>query len=212
MTQKIIPPKPTDTSLTGFARWADEHYPFDPQWQAWLKSRAPSDVPVFGSPEALDDLRGISDRGLAAVRCEHWWNTTENMDRILREHEASRRAEQQRERKRLILLAKQALEGKLGDSSTARDDARATAQTYLRQAPEQCSDDDLGDWMKMHQYAKRLAGGARVSRPRLAADARKEASSRRELDDIDDAIGAAPAGKPTYRHAEQQGFGGETWG
>lgn len=193
---KTIPPKPTDTSLAGFARWADEHYPFEAQWYTWLKTRSAFDVPQFGSPESLDDLRGIEDRGLAAVCCEHWWNTYENLDRILKEHAAARRGEQQRERKRLILLAKQALDGKLGETPSGRDDARSTAQTFLRQVPEQCSDDDLGDWMKMHQYTKRLASGARINRPRLAADARKEAAQRKELDDIDGAIDAAPAGKP----------------
>jgi hypothetical protein len=209
MTEKTIPPKPTDTSPAGFLRWVNQHFPFEEQWRSWVKNRSESEVPEFGTPESLDDLRAISDRDLAVVCANHWWNTFENQDRIIRAHAAARREEQQRERRRLILLAKQALEGKLGETSTARDDARSTAQTFLRQIPEQCSDDDLGDWMKMHQYAKRLASGTRINKPRLASDVRRESAGKREMADFDVAIGAAPAGKPIYRRAEQQGFDGE---
>jgi len=205
MSQKTIPTKPTDTSHAGFVRWVQEHFPYEQRWYAWLQSRGESDVPKFGSAESLDDLRGIGDRDQAALCAAHWWNTFENLDRILREHAAAKREEQQRERKRLIALAKQAVDGKLGETSSARDDARSTAQTFLRQVPEQCSDDDLSDWMKMHQYAKRLATGARVSRPLLEADLRKKAAADRELRDIDVAIGGDVCGRPSY---SQQALGG----
>lgn len=193
---KPIPPKPTDTSPAGWLRWAEEHFPHDTGWQCWLQTRSENARPKFGTYSSLEDLRGVGDPVLASYIAAHWWHTRENTPRILREHELDRRKRESDERRRLILLAKQALDGKLGDSASSRDDARATAQTYLRQVPEQCSDDDLADWMRMHQYAKRLASGWRGERPKLASDLRKEAAQQREMDDIDGAIGAAPAGKP----------------
>jgi hypothetical protein len=193
---KPIPPKPTDTSDAGWERWAAQHFPYELQWYTWTQTRSDSEITQFGTPESLDDLRGIGDPKLAGLCARHWWNTFENTDRILREHAAQKIADQQKERKRLILLAKQALDGKLGESPSARDDARSTAQTLLRQAPEHCSNDDLDDWIKMHQYAKRLASGWRGDRPKLAVDLRREAAQKREMNDIDSAIDARPAQKP----------------
>lgn len=195
MTREI-PPKPTNQTESGWLVWVDSNFPFDKQWQRFLLRRGPSERPEFGTYESLEDLRGIEDRMQAAVLAAHWWNTRENMERVLGYAAAKQRDEAQVERKRLILLAKQALDGKLGETAQERDDARSMAQSMVKQAPEYCSDDDLSDWLKMHQYSKKLAKGWRGERPKLAADVRREADQRRSLRDLDRAIDATPAGRP----------------
>ena len=199
--KREIPPMPTDTSPAGWMQWVLDHFPYDARYAAWLKRRTESDVPEFGTPESLDDLRGIpqdseSSLRLAAYCAAHWWHTRNNMERISKFHAAKGRDEAQNERRRLILLAKQALDGKLGESAQEKDDARATAQSILRQQPEYCSDDDLSDWIKMHQYCKKLARGWRGEKPKLAADLRREAEQRKQMADLDRAIDASPAWAP----------------
>jgi hypothetical protein len=181
----------------------ERHYPYEERWNRWLRTRPESERPQFGTAESLDDLRGL-DRDMAALRAADWWHTYEHTDEIIREQATRRAREQESERKRLILLARKALDGKLGESASDRDDARSTAQTFLRQAPEHCSDDDLSDWMLMHQYAKQLSAGRKVPRPVLARDRREQERKQRELDDINRTIDAAPAGRPQQRRAEQR--------
>lgn len=200
-------PKPIDTSDLGWLRWVNTNYPFDPEWRDHLLQRKPSERPREGSPESLDDLRGLEDRATAALLAAQWWRIFEHGDEIAEAKRQDRDTEWQKKRTRLVRLGKQALDGKLGDTREQCDDARATAQTYLRQSPEHCSDDDLRDWEKMHRYAKKIASGLQVNRPRLAADLRREAEQRRSVADMDDAIGAAQYGRPQPKR-EQTSFGG----
>jgi hypothetical protein len=201
-----IPPKPTDTSESGWILWANKHFPRDSRWVAWLQKRPEGERPEFGTAQSLEDLRGQPSRRQAGELARLWWTTKENIPRIHAAHAAQKREDQRKERKRLILLAKQALDGHLGDSASVRDDARSTAQTYLRQAPEQCSDDDLSDWMLMHQHCKALSSGKNPPRPKLARDVRAEEAQRQSLYDIEQSIDATPAAKP---RAVRQG---EIWG
>ena len=204
--QRTIPPKPTDRTANGWALWVHELYPFDPEWEAWIRTRGESERPVFGTPESLDDLRGVRDRGLAAMFAWSWWATFENTKRVLKVHAAQKRVEQQVERKRLMKLCLEALDGHLGQSREDRDNAQATAQKMIGHDPERCSDDDLSDWWLMHNYAKRVARWPNAPRPKLARDVRAEEAQRRSLRDIEGAIDAIPAAKP---RAVRQG---ETWG
>lgn len=187
MTEQLtIPPKPTDTSPAGWLAWVQRNYALDRRFAHWLRTR--KQAPRFGTAESLEDLRGVADRHQCAQFAEYWWTTHDNQERIEKEHALAKHAARQVERKRLILLAKRALDGKLGEGAESRDDARATAQTYLRNTPENSTDDELGDWMEMHQYAKRRANGWNGPRPELSADRRKAEARKRDLDDIDAAI------------------------
>ena len=197
-----IPAKPVNGDW--FA-WVQNHYPFDPRWEHHICHRTERERP--GSAEELNDLRGLRDRHQAAELAQMWFYVNENAVKINAAREADRAVENLKDRARLIRLAKTALEGHLGDTREQRDDAQATAQTYLRQPPEHCSDDDLHDWEKMHAYAKRVAVGcAAKQRPRLAADVRAEREKARSLADMHDSIGAVNSSKP---RAEQIGLGGE---
>lgn len=189
-------------------KWVQEHYPYSREHDVWMKRRSPDDVPTFGTPESLDDIRGVprfDGKGiyLAAYVAAHWFHTFENMERVLRHHAARHQGEVEQERRRLCTLARQALDGKLGENAQERDDAKTTAQSYLKRSPEYCSDDELSDWLKMHQHAKRVARGWRGPLPKLSTDIRREAQQRSDLNDIDAGIGAERAGRPTY---EQQGL------
>jgi hypothetical protein len=126
----------------------------------------------------------------------HWWHTFENSKRILETHTSEMEIRKADERRRLMKLAQEALDGHLGTSQEERNNARATAQSSLGYDLGRCSDDDLSDWKKMHDYAKVLARNPSAKRPRLARDARKEADQRRSLQDLDKAIDATPAGRP----------------
>jgi hypothetical protein len=195
----VIPSKPDDGN---WLEWVNRNYPFANDWQQHLLTRI--ERPRPGSDEQLDDLRGINDRFAAAELAKIWFYSTENSGDIAKNLIADRERENEKDRKRLIRVAKLALDGKLGESRDERDNAQATAQTYIQNAPENCTYDDLRDWEKMHQYAKRITNGERVERPRLAADIRREKEQARSLADMHETIGAAQANRPK---AEQRQFG-----
>jgi hypothetical protein len=134
-----------------------------------------------------------------------WFYIVANVDKIEREQRAAQEQAREKERRRLISIANQALDGKLGDTRDQRDAAQATAQQFLgNRPPDQLDFDDLADWEKMHQYAKALAQGGNPKRPVLARELREKARQRRELDDINRTIDASPAGRPQRRQAEQR--------
>lgn len=186
-----LPVKPTNGNWLG---WVDQFYPFAEDWETYLRTRR--ERPVPGSPESLNDLRGIRDRDSAADLAQLWFYINENTERINSAVEADKRENEEKERGRLIRISRLALDGKLGESADAKDTARATAQHYLRQSPENCSFDELQDWEKMHAYSKQIAQGRNVPRPMLSSDIRREAERRRSIDDINDSIGAAIAARP----------------
>lgn len=194
------PAKPTDGN---WLNWVNRNYPFAEDWQRHLLTRV--ERPSPGSNEQLDDLRGLNDRFAAAELAMIWFHSIENSGDIAKALVADRERDNEKDRKRLIRVAKLALDGKLGESRDERDNAQATAQTYIRNAPENCTYDDLRDWEKMHQYAKRITNGERVERPRLAADIRREKEQARSLADMHESIGAAQADRP---RAEQTILGG----
>jgi hypothetical protein len=206
----MIPAKPTDTSPQGWIEWVLTHYPYSREHELWAKRRSPRDVPTFGTLESLEDLRIIPNDNassllLAAYVAALWFSTYENMERVLKFHGARRKDEAELERRRLCNLARQALDGKLGENGQERDDAKTTAQAYLKRSPEYCSDDELSDWLTMHQHARKVARGWRGPLPKLSSDRRRESQQRNELNQIDDAIGAEPANRPRY---EQRGLYG----
>jgi hypothetical protein len=185
--------------------WADRLYPFDPKWEQYLLTR--TERPRPGSDDQLRDLCGLRDRTTAALMAELWFRGNERVDDTEREQRADRDRARDKERKRLIHIAKLALDGKLGETRDDRDAAQATAQTYLgNMPPEQCDYDTLRDWEKMHQHAKAIAEGRNPTRPTLSRDRKREAQRKRELDDIDGAIDAQPAGKP-QRHEQGSLYG-----
>lgn len=199
----MMPQKPSDGN---WLKWANALYPFDPDWERHLLTR--TERPRPGSEEQLDDLRGLRDRDLAANLAQLLFYSIEHDPEIAKAKRDEAAKETEKDRRRLIRVAKLALDGKLGETRDERDGAQATAQHYLRQAPENCSDDDLHDWEKMHQYAKRVANGESPPRPRLAADIHKERQQARELDDINDAVDASRGGRPATPRREQQQFVG----
>ena len=196
---RAIPPRPTDGD---WISWVKRHYPYSPEWDHYLNTRR--ERPAPGTAAELDDLRGVADRVAAADLAKLWFYIHENASRIESAHAAERQQAEAKEKVRLVKIARLALEGKLGDTHEARDDARATAQHYLHQSPEHCSIDDLHDWEKMHVYAKQIAQGNTVKRPKLAAEVRREQEQRRSLSDLDECIGAVQASRPRMT---QQGLG-----
>jgi len=126
-----------------------------------------------------------------------WFHCTENAGDIAAELRASREREREKERQRLVRCCKQALDGKLGNTKQEADEARAVAQRFVNGPPESCTYDDLRDWEKLHQHAKRVAAGEKVARPVLSIDRKKKAEQARSMVDLDAAIGAAQAGRPT---------------
>ena len=188
----MIPRKPDRRDATGWLSWVNTNYTFEPKWERRLLKRR--ERPTPGSEEQLNDLRGVRVREIAAELAGLWFHATENSSRIASAIKDGKERDAEKERARLVRIAKLALDGKLGDSPMARDTAQATAQQYLSNMPEFCDDDTLADWEKMHQYAKRVANGEKPSRPRLAADIRAEQARRREMADIHDSIGAAYGG------------------
>ncbi len=199
----MIPEKPADGN---WRRWVDENYPFARDWERHLLTR--TEQPQPASEDQLNDLRGLKDRELAANMAQLWFYLTAHATEIAKARRDEAERENEKDRKRLIRVAKLALDGKLGDTRDERDSAQATAQHYLRTAPENCDYDTLRDWEKMHQYAKRIANGESPKPPRLAADVRKEQQQARELADIQGAVDAVPYGKPQTPRAEQQHLGG----
>ena len=193
------PKKPTDGN---WLDWVNKNYPFTEDWQRHLLTRI--ERPSPGSDEQLDDLRGLNDRFAAAELAMIWFYSTENAGDIAKALIADRERDNEKDRKRLIRVAKLALEGKLGESRDDRDSAHATAQTYIRNAPENCTYDDLRDWEKMHRFAKRIANGERAERPRLSVDVKREKEQARSIADMDDSIGSVQASRP---RAEQTQLG-----
>lgn len=192
-----IPPKPADwRNPTAWILWCNEHFPFGEDWQKWLNSRAESERPRFGTYESLEDLKGIEDRGQAAMCAWLWWAILESQDRILGEHKSRQDNALATERQRLIRLACEALDGKLGRNRAEQDAARSTAQNYLGFDPNRATNHQLGDWKRMHDYAKELQRNPSAKKPRLHADIERERQQRTQLADVERAIDAQPAGKP----------------
>jgi hypothetical protein len=194
--------KPTDGD---WLAWVNRHYPFDEDWERHLLTRA--EHPEPGSKEQLNDLRGLVCREMAAQLAEKWFSGFENQEQVLRDQRLDREKEREKERCRMIRIAKLALECKLGETREDREAAQATAQRMLgNNVPDQCDFHELRDWERMHRYARAVARGENPPKPTLWRERKQRAQQRREIEELDDAIGAAPAGKPRTQY-EQQGFG-----
>jgi len=200
MSERPIPPKPEDhRNPSAWILWANRHFPFAADWQKWLTTRSESDRPRFGTYESLEDLRGIKDRGQAAMCAWLWWSILGSQERILGEHKKAQDNRRNVERQRLVKLAVQALDGKLGATNEDRDQARSTVQNMLGYNPERASDYDLADWAKMHAHQKELRRNPNAKAPRLWADIKREREQRRQLAEVNAAIDATPAGKPAMQ-------------
>jgi len=185
--------------------WVNRHFPFDEEWERHLCTRAESPHPC--SDEQLDDLCGIGDRNLAAMFAQLWFHGIEHRAEIEHAQALDRRKEREKERCRMILIAKLALENKLGETREDRDAAQATAQQMLGNGlPDQCDYHELRDWERMHRYARAVARGENPPKPTLWRERKQRAQQRRDIDELDGAIGATPAGKPRPQY-EQQGLG-----
>lgn len=192
-----IPEPPQDRrNPSAWIWWVDRNFAFAPDWQQWLIRRDASERPEFGTLDSLNDLKGIEDRGHAAMLAWLWFSMRDNQDRILGHHKGERDNRIALERQRLVKLACQALDGKLGGSNEERDAARECAHSLLGPNPDRCSDHDLSDWSKMHQHQKELRRNPNAKKPRLWADVRREREQRAQLNDIDQGIGSVPAAKP----------------
>lgn len=182
----MIPEKPQDGD---WLAWCDRNYPFDPRWERHLLTR--TERPKPATEQQLNDLRGIADRSMATHLAQLWFYGVENRDRIEAEQKRTRDLENEKDRTRLVRLSKLALDGKLGETHDERDAAKATAQNYIgSMPPERCSVDELQDWEKMHRYARAVSKGEPATRPTLSRDLKQQARQRRELAEIDEALGS----------------------
>jgi hypothetical protein len=192
--------KPTNGN---WFEWVNRRYPFDDAWERHLLTRTERPQPC--SEEQLDDLRGIVDRSLAAMFAELWFHSVEKVSDVERAQRLDREKEREKERCRMVRTAKLALESKLGDTREERDSAQATAQHMLGNGLlEQLGYNELRDWERMHRYARAVARGDSPPRPTLWRERKRESQQRRELEDIDGAIGAIQAWKPRTQYEQQE--------
>jgi hypothetical protein len=192
--------KPSDGNWLG---WVNRNYPFAEDWEAHLRVR--TERPVPGSPEQLDDLMGLRDRSLAALLAELWFRGVEQADEIARSQRLDRAKELEKERERMIRVAKIALDGKLGDTRESREAAQATANKFIGTFhPEQCDYHQLRDWDRMHRYSRAMARGEKPPMPTLWRQRQQKARQQLEIDDINNSIPAEQAGRP---RTEQQNLG-----
>lgn len=188
----MIPEKPRDGN---WLAWANACYPFDPAWERYLIER--TERPHPGTEEQLGDLRGIRDRATAAYLASIWFYGSENLGKIESERQRDRECELEKDRRRIIRLARLAIEGSLGGTRDSRDNARSTAQQFLGSSNlEQLGYHELRDWEKMHRYTLRVTAGENIARPVLWRDRKRKLERDNELKDIETAIDAVPAGKP----------------
>jgi len=185
----MIPNPPDDGN---WQAWADQHYPFDPRWERFLRTRRHPPQP--GSEKQLDDLRGISRvafPGTAGRMAQLWFHSVQNASHIAEEQRAVRDAERYQEVLRMAQYGRLALQGKLGKTAEDRKNAQATAQQFLGAGdPGRLSYDELHDWTLMHKHQLAIARGQNPKRPVLSRDRRQQAAQRKDLQDIDQAIGA----------------------
>jgi hypothetical protein len=182
----MIPEPPADGNWDA---WVDAHYPFDPKWQQHLRCR--NRPPKPGSGEQLNDLRGVPRELGAAYLAQLWFYCTSHESDIMAAKRADAEREREIDRRRLISIAKLALDGKLGDSRDDRDAAQATAQKFIgAKPPEQLLYWELSDWKKMHDYSKKITNGEHPKRPMLHRDLLERRQRERDLNDIDDSLGA----------------------
>lgn len=193
-----VPKPPDDTSDRGWQEWADKHYPYDEQWEVFLRTRREKPKPL--SVESLNDIRGISRTGypgMAATFARMWFNGRAKQPKLDESKEAEKQRERNANHKTLVKLACAALAGKLGKTKSEREDAAAIAQSmFASLRPEVATYDDLEDWALMHKHARAIARGENPPRPQLARDRRAAAQRQTTLIDIEDGIGATPAGRP----------------
>lgn len=183
--------------------WVNRHFPFDEEWERHLLTRV--ERPEPGSEEQLNDLRGLASRETAAQLAEKWFSGAENQEQILRSQRIDREKEREKERCRMIRVAKLALENKLGETREDRDAAQATAQKMLGNGfPDQCDFHELRDWERVHRYSRAIARGENPPRPTLWRERKQRAQQRRYLDDVNGAIDAMPAGKPRQQYEQQR--------
>lgn len=192
---QVIPQTPaTDADLRDWQQWANRHYPYSNRYRFWmLYTRKESPHPA--TEEALADLRGIPDDGnfwiLRGILARQFFVGIERHADIEREQRMTKAAEQRKERQRLIGLARSAKTGTLGNGKAQQANAKSTAQTFLGIGdPESETTEALQDWHAMHIYGLAVSAGKNIKRPVLNRDRKAQAQQRRDLRDIDDAIGA----------------------
>lgn len=191
--------KPADGD---WVRWANQHYPFDEQWERYLLTR--TERPQPGNEKQLDDLRGVRCRSTAATLAELWFRGVEQFESIERERRADRDRDREKDRRRLIRIAGQAFDGKLGETREARETAQATVQRFIGNVPlEQLEYDALRDWEKVHHYTLAKAAGENPLRPTLSRDRAAQAAQKRQMEDLHSAVNAADGQRPV-----QRSFGG----
>jgi hypothetical protein len=200
----MIPSPPTNGNQPAtdkqWSEWCDKYYPFEQKWEVWLRTR--KEKPIAGSEEELDDLRGIDRFGsygpMVAYFARQWFHGRDHRADIEREQNARKELEQRKEKQRLIGLARAAISGTLGSSKSSQATAKATAQTFLEaRDPGAQSFEVLQDWYTMHRYGLAISAGHNPPKPVLNRDRAAQARQRAELRDIDDAIGAQAAGRPS---------------
>lgn len=192
--------KPADGN---WLAWVNRNYPFAEDWERYLCTR--TERPEPGSDEQLNDLRGVCDRRQAAELAELWFFGVENRSDIERSQRSDREKEREKERCRMIRVAKLAQECKLGESREDREAAQETANKVLgNRVPEECDFHELRDWERMHRYSRAIARGENPTKPTLWRERKQRAQQRRALDDVNGAIGATPAGKPIPQYEQQR--------
>jgi|WetSurMetagenome_2_1015567.scaffolds.fasta_scaffold30422_4 hypothetical protein len=198
----MIPDPPADGN---WLAWVNTHYPFERRWQRYLQTR--TERPQSGSEQQLEDLRGVPRDWGAVQLAQLWFYCVSHAQEISAAKRAEQKREQEKERRRMISIAKLALDGKLGDSHDDRDAARATAQRFIgSKPPEQLSYWELSDWEKMHAYSRRVANGEDAKRPVLYRDRMEQRRVEREMNEVGDSIGAVDGSRPVRYRQQQMGL------
>jgi hypothetical protein len=183
-----IPAKPLTDSDEAWLDWANMHFPYNEEFAD--RVRTSRFKPKRGSFEELQLIATVPTRTRGFL-ARLWFRGQEFQADIEKAQEIDRGVQREKEKTRLVSLAKEALAGNLGYTQQQKNDSRATAQASLHEAPESCSWEALSDWFVMHRYGKAVAIGRNPPRPTLYADRAKSAEMRREVDEIDSAIGSS---------------------
>jgi hypothetical protein len=124
-------------------QWVETNYPFDDDIERRVQRGQMSSA-------GLDMLRGVRFRDWAALLAFNWFAGRKNLERIEKERAAEVRQESFKERRRLTLLANQALGSK-------NPNVRATAQqSFTGSHPQFATLEALQHWWALHLKARTI--------------------------------------------------------